>query len=85
MATQQHQELGAYQPDGAMVPGSQFISAFHAGTRYEHSDSVPEEWQERFRNLQQWVCELLIKNQQLRMLLELARAEEGASQGSRVL
>jgi hypothetical protein len=25
-----------------------------------------EEWQSRLRSLQQWICELLIKNQQLR-------------------
>jgi len=28
-----------------------------------------EEWQSRLRSLQQWICELLIKNQQLRLAL----------------
>jgi hypothetical protein len=31
-----------------------------------------EEWQQRLWNLQEWICHLLIKNQQLRMLLDLA-------------
>ena len=35
-----------------------------------------EEWQERLRCAQQWICDLLIKNQQLRMSLESARARE---------
>jgi hypothetical protein len=28
-----------------------------------------EEWQTRLRSLEQWICELLIKNQQLRWAL----------------
>jgi hypothetical protein len=35
-----------------------------------------EEWQERLKCAQQWICDLLIKNQQLRMSLESARARE---------
>ena len=40
-----------------------------------------EEWRVRFRVLQQWVCELLIKNQQLRESLASAtdRRNEGNS------
>jgi hypothetical protein len=29
-----------------------------------------EEWQQRLCNLQEWICQLLIKNQQLRMSLD---------------
>ena len=37
---------------------------------------LPDEWQMRLRSLQQWVCELLIKNQQLRMaLMEMKSGE----------
>jgi hypothetical protein len=52
-----------------------------AGSRFEqphlHANrELEEEWQDRLRSLQQWICELLIKNQQLRMSLELATAAE---------
>jgi len=36
----------------------------------------PEEWQDHLRSLQRWICELLIKNQELRMALESATAQE---------
>ena len=32
-------------------------------------EGLPEEWQVRFRSLREWICQLLIKNQQLRMAL----------------
>jgi hypothetical protein len=85
MAMQQHHEFHAYRPDEAMVPCSQLLSASNAGLHFEHSDSLPEEWQTRLRNLQQCVCDLLIKNQQLRMRLEMVQAAEAASQSSRLL
>ena len=31
-------------------------------------DQGPEEWHDRLRALEQWICELLIENQRLRML-----------------
>ncbi len=33
-----------------------------------------EEWQVRLRSLQEWICELLIKNQQLRIALMETKA-----------
>lgn len=36
---------------------------------FNPSYDSPEEWQSRLRSLQQWICELLIKNQQLRLAL----------------
>ena len=39
-----------------------------------------EEWQEKLRSLQQRVCELLIKNQELRMALQSATAQEEEAQ-----
>jgi hypothetical protein len=44
-----------------------------------------EEWQQRLCNLQEWICHLLIKNQQLRMSLDLAvshRSRETNQEGS---
>jgi hypothetical protein len=40
---------------------------------------LEDEWQERLRYLEQWICELLIKNQQLRMSLESVKALEQRS------
>jgi hypothetical protein len=60
VAVHQYPESFAQEPAGATLP-----------------DQVrEEEWQERLRCAQQWVCELLIKNQQLRMSLESAKARE---------
>jgi hypothetical protein len=33
------------------------------------SEDSQEEWQTQLRSLEQWICELLIKNQQLRWAL----------------
>lgn len=38
-------------------------------------ENLPEEWQLQLRNLQEWICELLIRNQQLRMALMQATSE----------
>jgi len=65
-----------------------------AGSWHEQPNQLPnqhanweleEEWQDRLRSLQQWICELLIKNQQLRMSLELATAAERRERGSQNL
>ena len=41
-------------------------------------EGLPEEWQRRFRSLREWICQLLIKNQQLRMaLMEMKGREPG--------
>jgi hypothetical protein len=46
-------------------------------------EGSPEEWQIRFQSLQQWICELLIKNQQLRMaLMEVKAREPGDGRGA---
>ena len=42
-------------------------------------DNPRQEWQDELRSLQQWVCELLIKNQQLRMALMEMKAKEPGS------
>jgi hypothetical protein len=41
------------------------------------TETPHEEWQSRLRSLQQWICELLIKNQQLRCaLMEIKKLEQ---------
>jgi len=46
-------------------------------------EDLREEWQSRLRSLQDWICQLLIKNQQLRMALSEAQANMGgAGEGS---
>ena len=41
-------------------------------------EGLPEDWQIRFRSLREWICQLLIKNQQLRMaLMEMKGREPG--------
>jgi len=43
---------------------------------------LQEEWQIQLRSLQQWVCQLLIKNQQLRMaLMEMKAKMPGEEDG----
>ena len=49
-----------------------------ARRRYEEPAPGREEWQDHLRSLEQWVCELLIKNQELRMALQSATAQEEA-------
>jgi hypothetical protein len=46
---------------------------------------LEEEWQDRLQSLQLWICELLVKNQQLRMSLALATAAEQREPGDRSL
>jgi len=46
------------------------------GQQYEEPTLGPDEWRDLLRSLQQWVCELLIKNQELRMALESAQERE---------
>jgi len=38
-------------------------------------ERLPDDWSLQLRNLQEWICELLIKNQQLRMALMEARSK----------
>ena len=51
------------------------------GQQYEEPTQGPEEWQKLLNSLQQWVCELLIKNQKLRMALESAAQEKEKRDG----
>jgi hypothetical protein len=57
-------------------PLQHLASQVIAGPQNGEPERGAEEWQDRLRSLEQWVCELLIKNQRIRMALELARAQE---------
>jgi hypothetical protein len=71
MATQQHQELFVQTHADTIEPVQRLRSASAAGMRHEEPDrGLEEEWPECLRSLQRCICELLIKNQQLRMALE---------------
>jgi hypothetical protein len=74
MAALETQDHCAHLRAGAIAPGNQLIDACIAGAWHEEPEPGPEEWRSRMRTLQQYVCELLIKNQQLRMSLESTKA-----------
>jgi hypothetical protein len=46
-------------------------------------DSIHEGWQANLASLQEWICELLIKNQQLRMTLMEMKTTEMREVGGR--
>jgi hypothetical protein len=65
----QRQRPFAQSSPGDIEPGR----GSAAGWQQEKWDQGPEkEYDAHLRNLQQYICELLIKNQQLRWLLESA-------------
>ncbi len=71
MAVQQYQEPFAQAHAGTIERMQRLRGASVAGLRHEQPDQgLEEEWDERLRSLQRCICELLIKNQQLRMALE---------------
>ena len=81
MAAQPPQELFE-QASRSAISTVQYLtsSPFDSPLHGDPCQSSEEGLQEQLRRLQQCVCELLIKNQQLRMLLE--SANESPSQGS---
>ena len=53
--------------------------------RYKPGQEREEEWQQRLRSMQEWICHLLIRNQQLRMALDSEvsrRSRETNQEGS---
>jgi hypothetical protein len=69
MATQQSQELFAQAAAGNISPAQHM-----RGERSAELWQLEHDWQGRMRNLQGWICELLIQNQQLRMSLDVRPA-----------
>ncbi|MGO9940301.1 MAG: hypothetical protein ACLPH3_21745 [Terracidiphilus sp.] len=77
MATDQSEEPFAQMPAGAFAREQGSTSASTERQRDERWMKRDEDiWQHRLETLQQCVCELLIKNQQLRMALS-ATVEPG--------
>jgi hypothetical protein len=71
MATQPYQELFVQARANTIEPVQRLRGASVAGLRHEQPrHGLEEEWHERLRSLECCICELLIKNQQLRMALE---------------
>ena len=81
MNTEQSQrsfgKAGAWSIAPLQRPASRVIE----GPQYEEPTREPEEWQKLQNSLQQWVCELLIKNQELRMALKSAAGQEKERHG----
>lgn len=71
MAAQQRQESLSQGAAGIIAPVLRSTSASVAGLHHLQPDQAREEELEaQVRSLEQWICELLSKNQQLRMLLQ---------------
>ena len=86
MATQQRHEPFFQVPAGVFAPMQRLTGALVTGPTYEPPDQEREEdGQDLVNRLQQWICELLIKNQQLRMSLQSATALKQEDQDSRNL
>ena len=75
MNTEQRQKPFGDATAGSVTRLQRLASRVIAGPQYEEPAQRPEEWQDHLRGLQQWVCELLIKNQELRLALESAIAQ----------
>lgn len=72
MSTEQRHKPFGDATAGSIAPPQHPASRVIAGPHYEEPAREPAEWQDHLRSLQQWVCELLIKNQKLRLALESA-------------
>jgi hypothetical protein len=75
VTTQQRQKLFGQTPSDTIASLQRLMSAPISGRHEQPDPGLEEQWQDRLRILQQWICELLFKNQQLRMSLETALAE----------
>jgi hypothetical protein len=73
-------------PAGPMVPLRRSTSLPWEGMLLEQQDREPQEdWQNTVSGLQQWICELLLKNQQLRFLLQAGMTQEERDKDDRSL
>jgi hypothetical protein len=84
MHAEQRREPLPQAPFDAIAPVGRSESAPIAGFRNTRPEAEPaKDSEERIGSLQQRICELLIKNQQLRMSLELAIAADRGEQDDR--
>jgi hypothetical protein len=81
MNTEQSQKSFGKAGAWSFTPLQRLASRVIEGPQCEEPTRGPEEWQKLLNSLQQWVCELLIKNQELRMALESAAQEKGKQDG----
>ena len=84
MPAEQRQEPLPQAHSNSIAPVERSASTPIAGFRRERPEAEPaEDSNDRMGSLQQRICELLIKNQQLRMSLELANAADRGEQDDR--
>lgn len=84
MHAEQRREPLPQAPFDAIAPVGRSESAFITGFRNTRPEAEPaKDSEERIGSLQQRICELLIKNQQLRMSLESAIATDRGEQDDR--
>jgi hypothetical protein len=83
MPAEQRHEPFVQSPAGASITELRLADELSAGLRHalrgkaqKEERGLEAEWQEKLRSLEQWICELLIKNQQLRMSREPTTASE---------
>ena len=83
MSAEERREPFAQSPVGTSLTEQCLVDEPSAGLRHDQRDKAQKEeraseaeWQEKLRSLEQWICELLIKNQELRVSLEPTMASE---------
>ena len=83
MPAEQRHEPFAQPRAGTSLTERRLTDELSAGLRHAQRDKAQKEergleaeWQEKLRSLEQWICELLIKNQRLRMSLEPTMTSE---------
>jgi hypothetical protein len=73
MATQKRQEQSAQAPAGVIFAQQSSNGELSEMQGHEvWKQRLEEDWQDHLETLQRYVCELLIKNQKLRMALRVA-------------
>lgn len=80
ISTQQHQRRIGEAYEGSITPGPRLARYVVSESRRKEPQALHEESEDRLRSLEQWICELLIKNEQLRMDLESTTAPEEEKQ-----
>jgi hypothetical protein len=68
MAERNKSESLTRETENCISEVRRLTSARVPGMNHEQPDQGSEEWRDRLQALEQWICELLIENQRLRML-----------------
>jgi hypothetical protein len=83
MPAEQRHERFVQSPAGTSLTERRMTDELSQGLRPVQRDKAQKEergleaeWQEKLRSLEQWICELLIKNQRLRISLEPTMTSE---------